>query len=362
VSCARMPWVRSSSGSAATCKERLILSIENARRELNRCDWDEKLTDFSATLQKDLSETVTDLVSASYRKQGVSKLLVDKFDDLVADVESRIAVLENMMAKQREPRPAADRRIWDSDTADAKIQHSQSVCNIRNEPSETTASSTPTLSAIDQIDRNLKLLEDRLQHIEQQFAEDVEAEQIGIPFQVDDLIDYATKMRKVMYKRIFLIRNYQALIRNDRRFKERAKDLTRSVVKWSDEEKKNVLNVLTKLEGALDAQRRSLVVINQSFNKVYPLENDLNIVQALIGRFLDKYQTPDDRSKRDENFIASLITSPRRSRSREDVTNSAERINHDISSIRSSLSSIARKKRSTDDSSKRTTKDEKSSK
>lgn len=57
---------------------------------------------------------------------------------------------------------------------------------------------------------------------------------------MDDLIDYATKMRKVMYKRIFLIRNYQALIRNDRRFKERAKDLTRSVVKWSDEEKKNV--------------------------------------------------------------------------------------------------------------------------
>lgn len=46
---------------------------------------------------------------------------MDKFDDLVADVESRIAVLENMMAKQREPHPAADRRIWDSDTADVKI-------------------------------------------------------------------------------------------------------------------------------------------------------------------------------------------------------------------------------------------------
>uniref|UniRef100_A0A914R5Q1 Uncharacterized protein n=1 Tax=Parascaris equorum TaxID=6256 RepID=A0A914R5Q1_PAREQ len=154
----------------------------------------------------------------SYRKQGVSKLLVDKFDDLVADVESRIAVLENMMAKQREPRPAADRRIWDSDTADAKIRaYYKDFLSV-----------SPIFSRY------------RLQHIEQQFAEDVEAEQIGIPFQVDDLIDYATKMRKVMYKRIFLIRNYQALIRNDRRFKERAKDLTRSVVKWSDEEKKNV--------------------------------------------------------------------------------------------------------------------------
>ncbi|VDM45582.1 unnamed protein product [Toxocara canis] len=298
-----------------------MISMRRAREDLRRCEWDRKLAYFTKTLTKNLNEGITDIMSTGYRKNGVSRRLTDKFDDLVADVESRISILENMIAEQRDPKPAAQRSAKRDDVSGLKINaffghfqcSSRSDGSAQNGSSTTNGSSTSTLPPIDQIDQDLKLLEERIQHIEQQFHEDVEAEQIGIPFQVDDLIDYSTKMRKVMYKRIFLIRNYQALIRNDRRFKERAKDLTRSVVQWTDEDKKNVLAALTKLEGSLDAQRRSLVVINQRFDKFYPLENDLNIVQALIGRFLDRYQSPDDRSKRDENFIASLITSPRHS-------------------------------------------------
>ncbi|VDN41311.1 unnamed protein product [Gongylonema pulchrum] len=150
------------------------------------------------------------------------------------------------------------------------------------------SASTTDLATVDdeirigEIETGLKQLEQRISGIEMRIQEDLEAEQIGIPFPIADIIDYITALKVVMYKRHLLTHQLHAIVQSDKQqYAEETKTMTKEYA---------VLNKLAMLEDALIRLEHLPLVHDDELNKYYPLLNDLTFLKRVIARFLDKYE------------------------------------------------------------------------